>query len=55
MVGDVIPGLVVLGSIRKQASNHVMRARKQLFSMVSVLAPAFRILPCLNSCPDVLQ
>jgi hypothetical protein len=45
------PGLVVLGSIRKQAEQ----ASKQHSSMVSASAPASRFLPCLSSCPDILQ
>jgi hypothetical protein len=50
-VGGAIPGLVVLGSIRKQAEQ----ASKQHLSMASASAPASRFLPCLSSCPDFLQ
>jgi hypothetical protein len=40
-VGDAIPGLVVLGSIRKQAKQaRGMQARKEHPSMASASAPA---------------
>jgi hypothetical protein len=41
IVGGAIPGLVILGSIRKQAKQ----ASKQYFSKASASAPA------LGSCP----
>ena len=47
---SAIPGLVVLGSLRKQAEQ----ASRQHPSMASASAPACRILFCLNSCPDFL-
>jgi hypothetical protein len=48
MVGGAILGLVVLDSVRKQAS-------KQHPSKASASAPASRFLPCLSSCSDFLQ
>ena len=40
-MGDAIPGLVVLGSIRKQAKQaRGMQARKEHPSMASASAPA---------------
>jgi hypothetical protein len=51
IVGGTIPGLVVLGSIIKQAEN----TSKQQFFMTSASdAPDSRFLPCLSSCPDFL-
>ena len=56
MVGGAIPGLVVLGSVRRQAQpSQGKQASKQLLSMASASAPASGILPCLSSCPDFLQ
>ena len=55
IVGGAIPGLVALGSIRKQ-SEQAMR-RKSVSStpsMTSASAPVSRFLPCLSSCPDFL-
>ena len=49
-MGDAIPGIVVLGPIRKQTEQ----ASKQPSSMVSASAPASRFLPCLSFCPDFL-
>jgi hypothetical protein len=49
-VGGAIPGLVVLGSIRKQAEQ----ASKGHLSMASASAPASRLLPCVSSSPDFL-
>jgi hypothetical protein len=51
MVDGAIPGLTVLGSIRKKTEL----AGKQHPSMASASALASRILRCLSSCPDVLQ
>ena len=45
-VGGAIPGLVVLGPIRKQASKPWGQASKQHPSMASASAPAS------GSCPD---
>jgi hypothetical protein len=62
MVGDAIPGLVVLGSIKNKQTNkqtnkqkqagwtsHVKQASKQDPSMASASAPASRFLLCLSS------
>jgi hypothetical protein len=56
IIGGAIPGLVVLGSIRKQAEQamHREQAIKQYFSLVSASALDSRFLPCLSSCPDFL-
>jgi len=54
-VGAAIPGLVVLGFYKKAGrANHGAQANKQHPSMASAWAPAFRFLPCMNSCPDFL-
>jgi hypothetical protein len=46
IVGGAIPGLVVLGSIRKQAEQTMRgQASKQDPSMASASAPASRFLP----------
>jgi hypothetical protein len=50
-VGGAIPGLVALGSLRKQ----IEQPSKQDPSMASPSAPDSRFLPCLSSCPDFLQ
>jgi hypothetical protein len=58
MVNGAIPGLVVLGSIRKQAEEamrHKPASSTPSPSMASAAAPASRFLPCLSSCPDFLQ
>jgi hypothetical protein len=56
MVGGAIPGLVVLGSTRKQAEQAMRKqASKQHPSTASASAPASRLLPCLSSWPDFLQ
>ena len=53
MVGGAIPGLVILGSIRKQAEqSHWKQTSKQHPFMASASAPASRFLLCVNSCPD---
>jgi hypothetical protein len=54
-VGGAIHGLVVLGSIRKQAEQ--ARGNTSVSSapsMASASAPASRFLPCVSSCPDFL-
>ena len=50
MVGGAIPGLEVLGSIRKQAEQ----ASKQHPFLASASAPASRSLPCWSFYPDFL-
>ena len=50
IVGGAISGLVVLGSIRKQAEQ----VSKQHPSMASASAPASKFLPCVSSCLDFL-
>jgi hypothetical protein len=55
-VGGAIPGLVVLGSIRKQGEQ--ARGSKPVsstHSMVTASVPASRFLPCVRSCSDLLQ
>jgi hypothetical protein len=45
-VGGAIPGLLVLGSIRKQAKqSHEEQACKQYLSMASASAPASSFFP----------
>jgi hypothetical protein len=66
-VGGAIPGLVFMGSMRKQAeqargskaaSNIPLwprtqkQAIKQHLSMAYASAPASKFLPSVNSCPD---
>jgi hypothetical protein len=55
MVVEVIPGLVVPGSIRKAEQAMGEQANKQHPSMASASAPASRFLPCLSSCHDFVQ
>jgi hypothetical protein len=50
IVGDAIPGLEVLGSVRKKWASHGNQDITQHPSMASALAPVSRILPCLSSC-----
>ena len=53
--GGAIPGLGVLGSIRKQAEkNQEKQSRKQHSSMASVLSPASKFLPYVSSSLDFL-
>ena len=54
-MGGAIPGLVVLGSIRKQAEEAMGKVSKQHPSMASASSPASRFQPCLTSCFDFLQ
>jgi hypothetical protein len=56
LVGGATPGLVVLGSIRKQAekARRDRQSSHQHPSMASVSAPASEFLPCVSSCPDFL-
>jgi hypothetical protein len=49
IVGGVIPGLLVLGAIRKQAEQ----ASEQWPSVASASAPASRSLPSLSACLDI--
>ena len=53
MVGGAIPGLVVLGFLRKQAEQ-AMRSKlvNSTPPKASTSAPASRILPRLSSCHD---
>lgn len=56
MVGGAIPALVVPRFYKESSLNsHREEARKQHRSVSSAAAPASRLLPCLNSCPDFLQ
>ncbi|EGW10213.1 hypothetical protein I79_020818 [Cricetulus griseus] len=48
MVDGAVPGLLVLGSIRRW----VGQTSKQLTSMASTSASVSRFQPCLSSCPD---
>ena len=50
IAGGAAPGLLVLGSIRKQAEQ----ASKQYPSMASASAPASGVLHGVSSCPDFL-
>jgi hypothetical protein len=56
MVGGAIPGLVVLGSVRKQTEQG--RGSKPVSSthrsMASASAPASKFLSCVSFCPDFL-
>ena len=54
IVGGAISGLVVLGSIRKQAEQ--ARGSNPLSStpfMASASAPTWEFLPCVSLCPDL--
>jgi len=57
IVDGAIPGLVVLGSIRKQTEKAMGASPVSSInpSMASTSAPASRILPCLSACPDFFQ
>lgn len=50
-VGGAIPGLVVLGSIRKQTEQAIL----QHPSMASASVPGSRFLPCSSFCPSFFQ
>jgi hypothetical protein len=52
IVSGAIPGMMVLGSIRKQAEQG--RGSKPVSSMASASAPASKFLPCVSSYPDFL-
>jgi hypothetical protein len=55
MIGGAIPGLIVLGSIRKQAKQgRRKQASKQHSSMASASASASKFLSCVSSSPDLL-
>lgn len=52
LVGNAVPGLVVLDSIRKQIDQvRGKQVGKQHLSTASASDPASRILPCSSSCP----
>ena len=56
IVGDAIPGLVVLGSIKKAGRASLGKQfNKQHPSMASASAPASKFLPCVSNRSDFLS
>lgn len=56
LMADPIPGLVILGSIKKQTEkNQGMQTSQQLFSVSSLSAPAPSFYPVLTSFNDEKQ